>query len=84
VKVGDGDRGWPEHAPFDAIIVTAAPDHIPQPLVDQLKTGGRMVLPVGNLNQSLVVLTKTPEGVMREERYGVRFVPMTGEAQEKQ
>lgn len=84
VKVGDGYRGWPEHAPFDAIIVTAAPDHVPQPLVDQLKTGGRLVLPVGDLNQSLVVLTKTPDGVVREERYGVRFVPMTGEAQKKQ
>ena len=84
VKVGDGYRGWPEHAPFDAIIVTAAPDHVPQPLVDQLAVGGRLVLPVGDHNQSLVVLTKTPEGIVREERYGVRFVPMTGEAQEKE
>ena len=83
VKVGDGYQGWPEHAPFDAIIVTAAPDHVPQPLVDQLAMGGRMVIPVGELNQSLIVLTKTPEGVVREERYGVRFVPMTGEAQKK-
>jgi protein-L-isoaspartate(D-aspartate) O-methyltransferase len=83
VKVGDGYRGWPEHAPFDAIIVTAAPDHVPQPLIDQLAVGGRMVLPIGDLNQSLIVMTKTPEGIVREERYGVRFVPMTGEAQEK-
>ena len=50
VKAGDGYRGWPEAAPFDAIIVTAAPDHIPQPLIDQLKEGGRMVLPVWNLS----------------------------------
>ncbi len=83
VKIGDGYRGWPEHAPFDAIIVTAAPDHVPQPLIDQLAVGGRMVLPIGDLNQSLIVMTKTPEGIVREERYGVRFVPMTGEAQEK-
>ena len=81
VKIGDGYRGWPEHAPFDAIIVTAAPDHVPQPLVDQLAMGGRMVIPVGAYNQSLVVLTKTPDGLKREERFGVRFVPMTGEAQ---
>lgn len=84
VKVGDGYGGWPEHAPFAAILVTAAPDHVPQPLVDQLAVGGRMVLPVGDRNQSLIVLTKTPEGIVREERYGVRFVPMTGEAQTKQ
>jgi protein-L-isoaspartate(D-aspartate) O-methyltransferase len=82
VLVGDGYRGWPEHAPFDAIIVTAAPDHIPQPLVDQLAIGGRMVLPLGKHHQSLVALTKTPEGVVREDRFGVRFVPMTGEAEE--
>jgi protein-L-isoaspartate(D-aspartate) O-methyltransferase len=84
VRIGDGYRGWPEHAPFDAIMVTAAPDHVPQPLVDQLKVGGRMVLPVGDSNQSLVILTKTPDGVERRDRYGVRFVPMTGEAQKKQ
>jgi len=83
VRTGDGYRGWPEHAPFDAIMVTAAPDHVPQPLVDQLKMGGRMVLPVGDTNQSLVILRKTPEGIERRDRYGVRFVPMTGEAQKK-
>lgn len=84
VRIGDGYRGWPEHAPFDAILVTAAPDHVPQPLVDQLAIGGHMVLPVGEHNQSLIVLTKTPNGIVREERYGVRFVPMTGEARTKQ
>lgn len=81
VKIGDGYRGWPEHAPFDVIIVTAAPDHIPPPLVDQLAIGGRMVLPLGAYNQSLVVVMKTSDGLRREERFGVRFVPMTGEAQ---
>jgi len=84
VRIGDGYRGWPEHAPFEAIILTAAPEHIPQPLVDQLIIGGRMVLPLGASNQSLVVLTKTAEGLQREERFGVRFVPMTGEAQNPQ
>jgi protein-L-isoaspartate(D-aspartate) O-methyltransferase len=81
VRIGDGYRGWPEKAPFDAIIVTAAPDHVPQPLIDQLTMGGRLVLPVGREDQTLVVLTKTPEGIRREEVFGVRFVPMTGEAQ---
>jgi protein-L-isoaspartate(D-aspartate) O-methyltransferase len=80
VRAGDGYRGWPEHAPFDAIIVTAAPDHIPQPLVDQLVVGGRMILPVGDRNQQLVVLRRTPSGVEREQVIHVRFVPMTGEA----
>jgi protein-L-isoaspartate(D-aspartate) O-methyltransferase len=80
VRIGDGYRGWPEHAPFDAIIVTAAPDHIPQPLIDQLAVGGRMVLPVGDIDQRLVVLTKSEKGITREDRFGVRFVPMTGEA----
>jgi protein-L-isoaspartate(D-aspartate) O-methyltransferase len=83
VKIGDGYRGWPEHAPFDAIIVTAAPDHIPQPLVDQLAMDGRMVLPLGDEEQTMVILRKTPKGIIREDRYGVRFVPMTGEAEKK-
>lgn len=81
VKAGDGYRGWPEHAPFNAIMVTAAPDHIPQPLVDQLAIGGRMILPVGDEEQNLVVLRRTEEGILREDRIGVRFVPMTGEAE---
>ncbi|MBI4676403.1 MAG: protein-L-isoaspartate(D-aspartate) O-methyltransferase [Elusimicrobia bacterium] len=86
VKAGDGYRGWPEHAPFDAIIVTCAPDHVPQPLADQLKLGGRLVIPVGaELSgywsaQELVVVRKSAEGLKREDRMGVRFVPMTGEA----
>ncbi|HIE03990.1 MAG TPA: protein-L-isoaspartate(D-aspartate) O-methyltransferase [Candidatus Latescibacteria bacterium] len=80
---GDGYRGWPEHAPFDAIIVTAAPDHIPGPLVEQLKVGGRMVIPVGSMYQQLVLVVKTERGVERRPLLPVRFVPMTGEAQER-
>lgn len=81
VRAGDGYRGWPEAAPFDAIIVTAAPDHVPQPLLDQLRIGGRMVLPVGEHSQELIRLTKTAAGVREERLLPVRFVPMTGEAQ---
>lgn len=83
VRCGDGYQGWPEHAPFDAIIVTAAPDHVPQPLVDQLKVGGRMVIPVGQVYQELIRITKTEKEIRRENILPVRFVPMTGEAQEK-
>ncbi len=83
VKAGDGYQGWPEYAPFDAIIVTAAPDHVPQPLVDQLKVGGRMVIPVGKQGQRLILITKDENGVKQEEDLPVLFVPMTGEAQRK-
>lgn len=81
VRTGDGYGGWPEVAPFDAIIVTAAPDHMPQPLIDQLKIGGRMIVPVGEANQELIRLTKTADGVREERLLPVRFVPMTGQAQ---
>jgi protein-L-isoaspartate(D-aspartate) O-methyltransferase len=81
VRSGDGYRGWPEVAPFDAIIVTAAPDHMPQPLIDQLKLGGRMIVPVGEADQDLIRLTKTADGVREERLLPVRFVPMTGQAQ---
>ncbi len=84
VREGDGYRGWPEHAPFDAIIVTAAPAHVPQPLVDQLAVGGRMVLPLGDVFQDLVLVTRGEKGVRQERLLGVRFVPMTGEAQRRQ
>src|SRR3989304_1661920 len=60
VKIGDGYRGWPERSPFDAIIVTAAPAHIPQPLIEQLAMNGRMVLPLGDREQTMVILRKTP------------------------
>jgi protein-L-isoaspartate(D-aspartate) O-methyltransferase len=83
VRAGDGYRGWPEQAPFDAIMLTAAPEHVPKPLLDQLKVGGRLVLPLGSYDQDLVRLTKTAEGVKREVLLPVRFVPMTGEALEK-
>jgi protein-L-isoaspartate(D-aspartate) O-methyltransferase len=75
-RVGDGYKGWPEAAPFDAIIVTAAPEEIPQTLIDQLKVGGRMVIPVGSFIQELVLITKTPTGIHRQLVTGVRFVPM--------
>ncbi len=81
VRHGDGYRGWPEKAPFDVIIVAAAPDHVPQPLVDQLAPGGRLVLPVGDYYQELVVVEKLADGTIRRTAaLPVRFVPMTGEA----
>jgi protein-L-isoaspartate(D-aspartate) O-methyltransferase len=83
VRVGDGYKGWPDQAPFDAILVTAAPDHIPQPLVDQLKIGGRLVIPLGDYYQDLAVITKTEKGIQQEKIIPVRFVPMTGEAEDK-
>lgn len=79
VRAGDGYRGWPEAAPFDAIIVTAAPDHVPQPLVDQLKPDGRLVIPVGQHSQELLLITKSSRGVETRNVIPVRFVPMTGE-----
>jgi len=83
VRAGDGYKGWPEEAPFDAIIVTAAPDHVPQPLIDQLAVGGRMVIPVGRGIQNLTLITRDEYGVRRKTLIGVMFVPMTGEAQQK-
>jgi protein-L-isoaspartate(D-aspartate) O-methyltransferase len=76
VRQGDGYGGWPDAAPFDAIIVTAAPDHVPQPLVEQLKVGGRLVVPVGTTYQDLLVLTRTESGLREDDRLGVRFVPL--------
>ena len=81
VRAGDGYLGWPEAAPFAAIVVTAAPDHVPEPLVEQLAIGGRMVLPVGDEFQQLVRLNKTSTGVRSDTLLPVRFVPMTGKAQ---
>src|ERR1017187_2879334 len=81
VKVGDGYQGWPEHAPFDAVIVTCAPDHVPQALVDQLKEGGRMIIPVGGPGHQELYLLEKEKGEMRRRSVSpVRFVPMTGEA----
>ncbi len=80
VRAGDGYKGWPEHAPFDAIIVTAAPDHVPSPLVEQLKEGGRMVIPVGESGaQKLYLLEKQGGQVRQTAVIPVRFVPLTRE-----
>lgn len=81
VRAGDGYQGWSEAAPFDAVIVTCAPDHIPRPLIDQLKEGGRMILPIGELGeQQLYLLEKRGGEVHRQAVLAVRFVPMTGKA----
>jgi len=76
VKTGDGYKGWPEHAPFDAIIVTCAPNEIPAALVGQLKEGGRMILPVGSGVQQLIILEKTGDTFREIPDLYVRFVPM--------
>jgi protein-L-isoaspartate(D-aspartate) O-methyltransferase len=81
VRHGDGYDGWKEHAPFDAILITAAPPHIPEPLKQQLKIGGRLVAPVGEWQQQLVVLKRTENGFDRDSIIPVIFVPMTGKAQ---
>jgi protein-L-isoaspartate(D-aspartate) O-methyltransferase len=84
IRCGDGYRGWPEQAPFDLILVAAAPNHIPQPLVDQLAEGGRLVIPVGDYFQELMVVEKTAGGLTRQWSVApVAFVPMTGEAQRR-
>jgi protein-L-isoaspartate(D-aspartate) O-methyltransferase len=82
VRQGDGYLGWPEKAPFDAIIVTCAPDHVPEPLVNQLKEGGRLVIPIGEQGgiQQLVLLRKKDGKILQENKLDVRFVPMTGKA----
>ncbi|CAN5524424.1 protein-L-isoaspartate(D-aspartate) O-methyltransferase [soil metagenome] len=78
VKTGNGYAGWPEHAPFDAIVVTAAPDQVPQALVEQLAVKGKMVIPVGSSFQQMVIITKTEAGVIERRTIPVAFVPMTG------
>ncbi len=84
VRHGDGYQGWPDKAPFDVIIVAAAPDHVPQPLIDQLAPGGKLVIPVGRFYQELLLFERDKDGkVHRRRGIGVRFVPMTGEAQER-
>ena len=83
LRTGDGYRGWPEAAPFDGIIVTAAPDHVPPALVDQLAVGARLIIPVGRFSQDMRVVTRTAEGAVSETTIPVRFVPMTGEAEQR-
>lgn len=80
VHLGDGNLGWPDAAPYDGILVACAPDHIPDPLIDQLKDGGRMILPVGDIDrgQDLVVLERHGARIETRRILPVRFVPMTG------
>ena len=78
VKTGNGYEGWPEHAPFDAIVVTAAPDEVPQALVNQLALRGKMVIPVGSTFQEMVIITRDESGVVERRTIPVRFVPMVG------
>ncbi len=84
VRQGDGYRGWPEHAPFDIIVVSAAPDHVPQPLIEQLARGGRLAIPVGDRgSQELLLIEKRPDGSLHCVQIApVQFVPMTGEAEQ--
>jgi protein-L-isoaspartate(D-aspartate) O-methyltransferase len=83
VKGGDGYKGWPDQAPFDAIVVTCAPDHVPQQLTDQLKDGGRMIIPVGNRFAQELYLLEKKNGQLKESAVlPVRFVPMTRETSE--
>jgi protein-L-isoaspartate(D-aspartate) O-methyltransferase len=84
VRAGDGYQGWPEAAPFDSIIVTCAPDHVPEPLVRQLKDGGTMIIPVGKAGeQQLHVLEKHGDKIEQRTVLPVSFVPMTGKADDK-
>ncbi len=83
VRCADGYLGWNEEAPFDAIIITAAPGRIPQPLIEQLKVGGRMVLPLGDIYQELILLTKNKDGLARKNLGAVSFVPMTGRIEKR-
>mgnify|MGYP003381508086 CR=1 FL=1 len=81
---GDGFKGWPEHAPFDKIIVTCSPESVPQPLIDQLKDGGRMIIPVGERYQQSFHLLIKEDGQLKDERLSsTLFVPMTGESEER-
>lgn len=84
VRCGDGYKGWPDYAPFEGIIVTCAPPYIPEPLIKQLKIGGKLVIPVGEYYQELILITKTETGVNEESIIPVRFVPMKGEVEKRE
>jgi protein-L-isoaspartate(D-aspartate) O-methyltransferase len=84
IRVGDGYQGWPERAPFDSLIVTCAPDHVPPALIDQTKEGGRIVIPVGSAGEQELFLLEKRDGRLTQTAVSpVRFVPMTGEAEQK-
>jgi protein-L-isoaspartate(D-aspartate) O-methyltransferase len=80
LRAGDGRRGWPEASPFDAILAAAAPEAVPEPLLDQLALGGRLVIPIGGDVQELVLIRRDADGLLRRRLILVRFVPMTGGA----
>lgn len=82
VRHGDGYQGWPDKAPFDAILLSAAPPHIPRPLLDQLRVGGKMVVPVGGFFQDLLVITKSADGLEKRTIIPVRLAPMTGKVRD--
>jgi protein-L-isoaspartate(D-aspartate) O-methyltransferase len=82
IRVGDGYRGWPEHAPFDAILLSAGTPHVPKLLIDQLRVGGKMVVPVGGFFQDLLVITKAKDGIEKRTVIPVRLSPMTGKVQD--
>jgi protein-L-isoaspartate(D-aspartate) O-methyltransferase len=84
LRTGDGSEGWPEYAPFDAIMVTAAPARVPKILIEQLADGGRMIVPVGVYEQYLRLVTKKGDEVEERDLIGVRFVPMTGHVQREE
>ena len=78
LKIGNGYNGWQEYAPYDGILVAAAPEEVPNQLINQLASSGRLVLPIGTSNQELVLIRKTARGINQKVITGVRFVPMTG------
>jgi protein-L-isoaspartate(D-aspartate) O-methyltransferase len=82
IRVGDGYRGWPEHAPFDAILLSAGTPKIPKLLIDQLRMGGKMVVPLGGFFQDLLVITKAADGIEKRTIIPVRLSPMTGKVQD--
>jgi protein-L-isoaspartate(D-aspartate) O-methyltransferase len=82
-KLGDGYLGWKEYAPYDVIIVSIASQQEPQPLIEQLKIGGRMIIPIGEVMQELIVIEKKRDSIKRERIIPVRFMPMTREGSQE-